>query len=584
MTLSTHSRLSAGRLGLAALMALLSTSVTAMAQTASQVTRESYAPAVLRLQNGALSLPATGGLQTPAGAETLTVTPSGLEVEGGLPALAGATAAIEARIAGRTVSAAELFAAARDLEAAYARAGYLLVRVSMPPQTLRDGEPLHIVVTDGFVDAIDASALPPRVRRRVEAQMAPLVGRTGLTKGEVERRLLLAGDTPGLTLRSTLKAGAQPGSTTIVLDGDHDLLTLTSGLDDSLTGPMGTWVATLGVDVNAALGMGEVFYARLAGHPSGGELSLLGDDPRNRQIVAGFTLPIGTDGVWLNLEAVDSRTHPTSDLGYTMADEYQRFSSRIGYTWLRSRDVNTSTLLVFDVAEEAQRLAIAGELIDFTLDRTRVVRLTQTGDLRTAGGGFLSGELSLSVGIDGLGARTGTAELPLSRYGAEPEFAKLSGSLSFASPIPNTPLHLMLSAKAQTSFGDPLVSSEQISLGGLDWVSAFGSGDFSGDAGAALRAEFSLPGSLQRELPFAAGATFGLSPYVFAAAGAVRLEQPTALEQRSTTAGALGTGLRMGLSQAGSGGSATLALEYAHGEASEEPGTDRFNLRFASRF
>lgn len=584
MTMRTCSRPSLGRLGLAAIAALLSSSVAAMAQTASQITRDSYAPAVLRLRNGAISLPSTGGLQTPAGAEALTVTPGGLEVEGGLPALADATAAISARIAGRTVSAAELFAAARDLEAAYARAGYLLVRVSLPPQTLRDGEPLRLVVIDGYVEAIDTSTLPPRVRGRVEALLAPLVGRRGLKKGEIERRLLLAGDTPGLTLRSTLKAGAQPGSTTIVLEGDHDLLSVTSGLDDSLAGPMGAWVATLGADVNSVLGMGEVFYARLAGHPSGGELSLLGDDPRNRQIVAGLTLPLGTDGLWLNLETVDSRTHPTSDLGYTMVDAYQRYSGRLGYSWLRSRDANTSTVLVFDVAEEAQRLAIAGSLVDFTLDRTRVVRMTQTGDLQTAAGWFLSGELSLSVGIDGLGARTGTAELPLSRHGAEPEFTKLSGSLSFASPIPHTPLHLALSAKAQTSFGDPLVSSEQISLGGLDWVSALDGGDLSGDAGAALRAEVAFPGSIQRKLPFAAGATFGLSPYVFAAAGVVRLEQPTALEQRSANAGAFGAGVRMGMSQAGSGGSATLVLEYAHGGQSEEPTTDRFNLRVSSGF
>ena len=109
----------------------------AQAQTASQITPPSFRPDLER--PGGFSLNGGGGLGTPAGAEKLFVRLAGVRVEGGLADLRGATSALEAKLSGRSVSGAEIFAAARDLEAAYAAAGYVLARVILPPQKLVDG-------------------------------------------------------------------------------------------------------------------------------------------------------------------------------------------------------------------------------------------------------------------------------------------------------------------------------------------------------------------------------------------------------------------------------------------------------------
>lgn len=87
---------------------------------------------------------------------------------------------------------------------------------------------------------------------------------------------------------------------------------------------------------------------------------IFSSDPRNRQIVAGFILPITTDGLCFGMEGVDSRTHPTSDLGYTMLDHYQRLSIRLDYGWVRSRDFNTSSTVSFDIADEEQKIDLGG--------------------------------------------------------------------------------------------------------------------------------------------------------------------------------------------------------------------------------
>ncbi len=553
--------------------------VSAFAQTASQVTQESYAPPVVRAVAGGLSLPASTGAEAPKGAETLRVTPSGLAVEGGLPELGSQTAAIEASLKGRRVTGADLFAASRRLEEAYAKAGYLLVRVTLPAQTIRDGRPLRLVVTNGQVEAIDASALSPAVRARVESVLAPLVGKPGVTKAELERRLLLAGDTPGVMLKSTLKAGTKPGTTVVVVDGRYDAVTTTVTMDNNLAKNLGTYTVGLGADFNSLLGLGEVGYLRLSGYPGFND-SIFSDDPRNRQAIAGFTVPLGTDGAWLNMEGVDSQTHPTSDLAYTMVDHYQRLSTKLGYSWIRARDLNTSSVLSFDVTQEKQKLDLDGVRSAFTEDQLRVLRLTQSGDMITAWGGQLSGSLTASFGLDALGARSATSDLPLSRDGAEPDFRKLEASAFYSQSLAADRVRISLAAKAQTSFGDAQASSEQFALGGFDWLSAFNGGQIEGDAGAAMRAEAAFP------LTFSLAPALGsaAAPYVFAAAGLAKLEQPTSVERSITRASAFGAGIRFGLSEKASPHSDTLSLEYAHGQASDIDSTNRFNLRFIARF
>lgn len=551
----------------------------AHAQTASQVVAPSYAPPVVRPVEGGLSLDGSTAQDAPKGAERLSVTPSGLIVEGGRPELAADTAAIELSLKGRRVTGADLFAAARQLEEAYAKAGYLLVRVSLPPQTVKNGKPLRLVVTDGQVEAIDASALPQNVRARIETMLAPLVGRKGLTKAELERRLLLAGDTPGVILKSTLKAGLKPGGTVIVVDGDYDTVTATLTMDNGLARNLGRYTVGLGADFNSLLGLGEVGYVRLNGYPGFNE-NIFSDDPRNRQIIAGFTVPLGTDGAWLNVEGVDSRTHPSSDLGYTMEDHYQRLSSKLGYSWIRARDFNTSSVLAFDVTKETQKLDLSGTTTPFTEDQLRVFRLSQTADAILPWGASLNGSLTASFGVDAFGARSGTSTLPLSRDGAEPDFRKLELSAGYGQSFFQERAHLSVSGKAQTSFGDALVSSEQFGLGGFDWLSAFDSGKLQGDAGAAARAELSFPMVLGFTQPL--GGAF--APYIFGAAGLAKLEQPTSVEEGITRATSIGVGLRFALSERATPHSSTLTLEYAHGNATDLDSTNRFNMRFIASF
>ena len=160
--------------------------------------------------SGAITLSSPAGLAAPPNAAKLSVSISNVSVEGGFPELAADTAAITAKLRGGRTTVAQIFAAANAIEQAYAARGYVLVRVAVPPQQLKNGGTLRLVVIDGFVESVDLKGVPERQRALVQARLASLIGKRHVTLGEIERRLILASDVPGLVLSSTIARGAAP--------------------------------------------------------------------------------------------------------------------------------------------------------------------------------------------------------------------------------------------------------------------------------------------------------------------------------------------------------------------------------------
>src|SRR5690606_6183236 len=114
-----------------------------------------------------------------------------VDVDGTLPGLEDETAALRRQLTAGRIAVSTIFEAARALEAAYAKEGYVLARVVLPAQTLNDGGNLRLQVVNGYVEAIDSSAVPERLRRRLEEVTQPLIGKRGLTLAEIERQLLI---------------------------------------------------------------------------------------------------------------------------------------------------------------------------------------------------------------------------------------------------------------------------------------------------------------------------------------------------------------------------------------------------------
>ena len=583
------------------------------AQTASQITPGSFAPPIQGGVGGGIDVGAAPGLDTPIGAEKLFVTLRGVTIEGGLPALSGKAEDVRARLAGRRVSGADIFAAARELEAAYAKAGYVLVRVTLPKQKLVDGATLRLLVVDGFIERIEVKNLPDRVRGRIAAILAPLTGARGIMLRELERRILLAGDVPGVVLRSALAPGATPGATVLVIEANYQPVNTVFNADNTLSKQLGRWQVGTGFDVNSVLGLGELFYLRATANPNGGSNGFLSDYPRNRILAAGVIVPLGIDGVTFNAEATLARTTPDATGGLQSTDNFQRLSARLRYSWLRSRDANLSSQLAFDIDDEKQSVLLDPGVLPLALDRVRALRLVNEADYlvpdlvpvpaggalaHLLGGGTLSGTLTPSVGLDVLGARTAanaTPILPLSIQGADATFAKLDTTIAYTQAFADH-LATALSFHGQTSFGSSLVRSEQIGLAGPGQLSSFDVGTLQGDSGYVGRTELQFPFALG-QIPVLAGLDPLLArlnpggvgivaaPYGFAAGGEVFLQHPTVLERGHIRAAAFGAGLRIGGAGAGTLSNGQITLEYGREARSDGvPAGNRFTLVSALRF
>ena len=330
-------------------------------------------------------------------------------------------------------------------------------------------------------------------------------------------------------------------------------------------------------------------YLRATGDPVAGTNGFLSDYPRNRILAAGFILPIGIDGLTFNAEGTQARTAPVSTTAFQSADQFERLSLRVRYPWLRARDDNFSTEIAFDVQDEEQSILGQPTNLPLSLDRLRILRVTNEGNYLAAWGGTFSGSLTSSFGLDALGARSAADAspiLPLSRQGADATFTKLDGTLGYSQPLAEH-LTTSLSAHAQTSFGSALERAEQIGIAGPGALSAFDTGTLQGDSGAVVRGEVASPFVLPPNVfpPGIDQVGIIAAPYLFAAAGEVFSQDPTALEQSHVRAAAYGAGLRLGGSQAGSLSNGSLALEFARQARSDgQPIDNRLNLISTIKF
>lgn len=520
----------------------------------SQVTPQSIRPAG---GSGSYDIPFSEGVpaQMPAGAEDLTVFVGDVRIEGGFPELDNAIEPLLREIRGARVKVSRIYDVARRIERVYAHAGYPLVRITIPPQKLVDHGPLAIVVVDGFIEDIDVTGVPERVRSVVFARTRSLIGRHPIRLEEIERALLIAGDTPGLRLRSTFARGSANGGTRLVLEGEHRVVSGSTGGDDRLASSLGTWQLRGSVAANSVLGLGEQIYGTVglsadlrAAAAGSAPLSIYG---------GGVVVPIGEDGLTLNSEYTHSTTRTMAAPGVPGSlGTFERVALRLRDPLIRTRAASLFMNASFEYV--SQQIGAPAFNVLLNNDRYAVARMGPDYSALLPWGAPVQLGASLS---QGLGGRSGLdallSHVPLSRQGATPEFTKANASFVVSQPLLDG-LRVDVIGLGQVSFGKPLLQPEQFALDGSNAVSAFASGTILADQGATLRGELIYPLVMR-----AGDASWTLSPYLFAAMGHGELLVPTVLEQSVFNAGALGLGTRNSVQPFAGSTSLNIALEVA---------------------
>ncbi|MGN6376290.1 MAG: ShlB/FhaC/HecB family hemolysin secretion/activation protein [Sphingomonas sp.] len=125
--------------------------------------------------------------------------------------------------------------------------GYLFAHSSIPPQTLTAGV-LHIALDEGQVDEIRQTGT---VRSAVAEVLSPLQGHAP-TRAEVERRLMLAADLPGVTI-GKVRYAMEGGKGVLIVPVGFDRVSGSAALDNRGLEALGPERTRLTVNVNDLL-------------------------------------------------------------------------------------------------------------------------------------------------------------------------------------------------------------------------------------------------------------------------------------------------------------------------------------------
>jgi hemolysin activation/secretion protein len=483
----------------------------------------------------------------PEAAKKLSFVLQGLDIEGEFDELAAARHELESALIGKGITVAQLFEFGTALQAIYVRAGYPLVRIVITPQELDKAARVKMRVVDGFVEQIDAEAIAPSVRKRVLAVLGGLLRKPHLTQNELERKLLIAGEAPGLELNAVFAGGKEIGGSILVLTGRYKPVFASIYGDNAMPKVFGTWQAVTSASLNSVLGLGEQFSVSAAGYPDADVTTAF---PTRRYLSASVLLPLGIDGWKLELSGTQGRTTPRVDPVFATQGLLTQGRVRLAYSAIKRRDSELTFSARFDSTDEEVDSLLFSPVLPLSLDRVRALRAGLDGVWQLRETGTVIGYgATLSRGLDVFGARTAAAAAaqqaqdffapPLSRLGADAVFSKLDGRFDITQSLPQD-FFLMLAASGQTGFNNPLLKSEQFDIVGARMVSGYSSGSFAGDRAWVTRLE------LGRNVSWANQALPTVfTPYLFGATGERILEMPTVLERASMHASNLGAGLRV---------------------------------------
>ncbi|MDB5693276.1 MAG: ShlB/FhaC/HecB family hemolysin secretion/activation protein [Alphaproteobacteria bacterium] len=361
----------------------------------------------------------------------------------------------------------------RDLATAIAnvarQAGYGLATAQVPQQTIREGI-LRVVVDEGRIDAVEpsgsgADAVRPLLQR--------LVNGRPVRTAELERQLLLAGDVAGVSTDGA-RIDRVGDRNILRLQARRNRIAVRAGLDNWGSSPIGPLRARLDIDVNGALLAND-------------QLSIGGlitpAQPREFQFVrAAWSVPLGHGGTQVSLSGYYGHSRPGAALkSRNLEGKTAGGSLTLSQPLLRSRSASLWASGDFSLLDSS--LDEQGILI--RRDRVRTATAGLNGVSRV-GGGWIRAGLSVVQGVSGLGA-TRRGDPLASRSDAGGAFTKLAFSAQYATALAGR-LSLNLATEGQLA-SRPLLSSEEMGLGGRSFLRGYDYWEVAGDQGASASAE-----------------------------------------------------------------------------------------------
>lgn len=379
----------------------------------------------------------------------------------GLDGLAPADFAdIIARYIGRTLSGDDLSRLTEEVSARARGRGYVFASARIEPQQLKTGV-LTLRYDPGTLDDV---RIEGDDNRAVRDALAPLIGRSARLD-EVERRLLLAGDIDGVSVRRS-RFEREAGRGILVVTLAQTRLRVRAMIDNDSTAPIGPLQSRVDVDVNGVLASDDRISITHVMTPT---------EPDELQYIRGrYAKRISRAGTEIAVAGSLSWTQPGAYLDtLDIAGRGWFGSVSLLQPLYRRRDASLWFSSGLDLRDSRQQRA--GRLRRH--DRIFALRLSLNGNAKAAGG-TARGNLTLSRGLDAFGS-TAAGDPYASRDDADGVFTQIVAWGDWTRPLGDG-FSLRVAAQGQVS-SDPLLIAEEIGIGGSSFLRGYDYSERSGD-------------------------------------------------------------------------------------------------------
>ena len=426
-------------------------------------------------------------------------------------------------------TSADVEAARAALEAVYSKHGYPTVSVEVPVQHVIDGVVVLKVVERpvGRLRVKDSQyyALAP-IRRAAPS----LAEGTVPDMAAVQRDIVGLNQWPGRAVVPVLKAGAAPDTVDVDLKVQDQLpLHASLELNDRRS-----------ADTKPLRVLGSVGYDNLwqRGDSASVSVQLAPQRPADAPVMSAsylYRIPNSAMSVLASYVHSDSAV---STLGSTNVIGKGDIAGLRLMVPLGNGDGFVHTLSAgMDYKSLQEREALGSSQ---TSAPVRYFPITVTYQASWSGN-VTQADLATSLVMNPRGIGSNAAAFDNKRYDAQRNFIYVRTNLDATQALPED-LQLYANVTAQLA-GDPLVSSEEFSLGGLDTVRGYLESEALGDYGGALQTELRTPALAAGTVPFLTS----LRGFAFFDIGATAIRNPLPAQTRSNTMYSTGTGVRLQL-------------------------------------
>ncbi len=362
------------------------------------------------------------------------------------------------------------------LQALYADQGFLLTRVIIPPQKIEDGV-VTIEVVEGYIDDIVMEDETSAVADLAQTALADLRDQRPLDIRELDSRLLILNDTPGVAIKTLLRPGNALGAANMVVSTARMPNMVFASASNTGSDAIGPALYSLGYTINSPLK-----------RPGAIDLSVSVAGRRFEElqaVSARYAMPIGSKGAILYLGGLAAQANPGGEAAaLDVSSSSYSLEARLRTPLHRSR----SSALYLETALLFARTKVTALETEITRDKIASTQIGLRGRHQSSLG-LTTAQVFVNSGLRVFGALDEYNPIP-SVSGFEPDFIKVSWQIDHVFPLDTNASFLTRVVGQWTD--DRLLAGEQVAFGGQLLGRGYAPSVLTGDLGVGILGELRL--------------------------------------------------------------------------------------------